>query len=301
MTMSWNTLILTVALCAICETASADHAGAPASKVPAPPPTVAANNADVTAVLAEVKKELGGYNAFTDCTYYTNRFHQFAAKRNLDVRSITASCPGEDVGHAFNMIRQTDGKYYFLEPQGSGIHQPGFTDPNNPDGKALCQAMFGHKLNSDGTCPCKIGYNDTKPFQPNPNPTLACALSEEFRNRGKSLDNFRECRECCVSGLNNYMTKNNLPLFKEWNKQCVTSCASHFRPKDLDTSPVSVPRVNDSMAVAEGRSCVDKATVWSVSSKWEQCRGCCYDGAREGKYPIGNVGSCLAACRAEYQ
>ena len=46
--------------------------------------------------------------------------------------------------------------------------------------------------------------------------------------------------------------------------------------------------------------CVPSTTTWSWSSRYEQCRGCCLDGAIGGRYPTQDTNSCLAVCSQTY-
>lgn len=47
-------------------------------------------------------------------------------------------------------------------------------------------------------------------------------------------------------------------------------------------------------------TCIPTTSMWNYSSRYEQCRGCCLDGAIYGRYPRLEVNSCLSACRGAY-
>lgn len=103
------------------------------------------------------------------------------------------------------------------------------------------------------------------------------------------------CTECCIDKgvAGNLDDKSNF----DWVGGCKQACLNVTSKMGDISSPV----INDSAAVGKGRQCVAATSTWAAVSRFEQCRGCCLDGARNGVYPNTQQGSCMAVCNAAYK
>jgi len=68
----------------------------------------------------------------------------------------------------------------------------------------------------------------------------------------------------------------------------------------MDDFDITVPKPNDTPAIAYGRQCVANASSFSLSSKLNQCLKCCSDGAANGEFSSASVAACQVPCNAEY-
>jgi hypothetical protein len=232
----------------------------------------------------------GPYTAFNNCTNFANAFHHLCNQSGITCQTVSASCNGG--GHRFNMV-QVGNLWYFVEPQGTGIIMPGFANPAAPSAAALC-TVFGQPLRPDGTCPCTINTVSPNPMPINTNPISACALNPRYTD-------FASCERCCHAHLLPYYNANNIPQTQQFFHMCYNACRNHHGMSRPDVTDISQPLTNDSMAVAYGRQCVANTSMWAAGSRYEQCRGCCLDGARQNHYPRRNLSSCMAVCNAEYR
>jgi hypothetical protein len=186
----------------------------------------------INGVVQQCCTNVGPYGPYTNCTNYSNEFHQLCQQQGITCRSVTASCQGEQYGHAFNMAQLSNGQWCIVEPQGNGVIQPCFADPNSPSPAALC-AIMGRPLNADGTCSCTVGQNSPTPLPINTNPVTACALNPSRIGTPPSYAAFAACEQCCRTEIAYYQNLNPPPAQSEidsWFNNCYYACRNHYHP-----------------------------------------------------------------------
>jgi len=186
----------------------------------------------VNGVVRQCCTNVGPYGPYTNCTNFSNEFHQLCQQQGITCRSITASCEGEEFGHAFNMVQLSNGQWCFVEPQGTGVIEPCFADPNSPSGEALCTIM-GAELEDDGTCPCAVEQNSETPLPINTNPVTACALNPSRIGTPPSIPAFAACEQCCRDEIAYYQNLTPPPPESEinsWFNNCYYACRNHYHP-----------------------------------------------------------------------
>jgi hypothetical protein len=98
------------------------------------------------------------------------------------------------------------------------------------------------------------------------------------------------CRNCCDrrGSLWDHTGFDVPAMVQDFMTHCYTMCDGFFAN-------------GASTGTQYGSSeCVPSTTFWSVHSRYEQCRGCCLDGAVDGSYGSADVNDCLAVCRQAY-
>lgn len=186
----------------------------------------------VDGVVRQCCTNVGPYGPYTNCTVYSNEFHQLCEQQGITCRSVTASCQGQQVGHAFNMVQLSNGQWCFVEPQGTGVIQPCFADPNSPSPQALCNIM-GQGMTDAGTCPCTVHQNSDSPLPINTNPVTACALNPSRIGTPPSIPAFASCEQCCRDRISYYQNLNPPPPASEinsWFSNCYYACRNHYHP-----------------------------------------------------------------------
>jgi hypothetical protein len=187
---------------------------------------------NVNGVVRQCCTLLGDYGPYTNCTNFSNEFHQLCQQAGFTCRSITASCEDEEFGHAFNMVQLSNGQWCIVEPQGDGVIEPCFADPNSPSAAALC-AVMQTELNDDGTCPCTVNQNSETPLPINTNPVTACALNPSRIGTPPSIAAFAACEQCCRDEIAYYQNLNPPPPESEinsWFNNCYYACRNHYHP-----------------------------------------------------------------------
>lgn len=180
----------------------------------------------------------GPYSAFNNCTTFSNTFHNICDDKGIMCRSLTASCAGAGVGHAFNMVHISTGEWCFVEPQasrGNSVRTPCFADPDHPTPAALC-AIMDVSLSDAGTCPCTIGNNSSTPLPSNRDPLASCATSGTFTGRTQAT--FDACSRCCVTN-NSYHRDNTTMGWLRWQCECTAACYDRFHPDGARLSSAS--------------------------------------------------------------
>jgi hypothetical protein len=190
---------------------------------------------EVDGIAVQGCAELGPYTTYTNCTVYSNRFHNLCDARGVTCNSVTAYCNGADAGHAFNMVHLTGGVWCLVDSTGStgggpprGLINPCFDDPANIPPAALCAAM-GRPLEADGSCGCTTVRNSETPLPTNTNPVTSCALHPDLQGSAPSFDNFRRCETCCVNTAR-YYSSVGADFSERWQCECSAACWSHYHP-----------------------------------------------------------------------
>jgi len=117
-----------------------------------------------------------------------------------------------------------------------------------------------------------------------------------------SASNRNACLDCCDRRADMWLPGDSQPGSTGYQQKldflrnCKQLCNGFF-----GNNSEPVPHINDSLAIRKGRQCVDSTSMWSAGSRYEQCRGCCLDGAQRGEYPRQQFSSCMAVCNAEYR
>ncbi len=186
----------------------------------------------INGIVQQCCTNVGPYGPYTNCTNFSNEFHQLCQQQGVTCQSVTASCQGATYGHAFNMTQLSNGQWCLVEPQGNGVIHPCFNDPNSPSPQALCGIM-GRPLNADGTCPCTVHENSPTPLPINTNPVTACALHPSRIGTPPSIPAFAACEQCCHSKISYYQSLNPPPAQSEidsWFNNCYYACRNHYHP-----------------------------------------------------------------------
>jgi hypothetical protein len=186
----------------------------------------------INGVVQQCCTHVGPYGPYTNCTVFSNEFHQLCQQQGITCRSVTASCQGQPFGHAFNMAQLSNGQWCLVEPNNNGVIQPCFNDPNTPAPRALCSIM-GRPLNPDGTCSCTVDQNSDTPLPINTNPVTACALAPGRVGTPPSIPAFAACEQCCRDEIAYYQNLTPPPaqsVINSWFNNCYSACRNHYHP-----------------------------------------------------------------------
>jgi hypothetical protein len=117
-----------------------------------------------------------------------------------------------------------------------------------------------------------------------------------------SASNRNGCLDCCDRRADMWLPGDSQPGSTGYQQKldflrnCKQLCNGFF-----GNNSEPVPQINDSLAIRKGRQCVANTSMWVAASRYEQCRGCCLDGAQRGEYPRQQFSSCMAVCNSEYR
>jgi len=117
-----------------------------------------------------------------------------------------------------------------------------------------------------------------------------------------SSSNRNSCLDCCDRRADMWLPGDSQPGSVGYQQKldflrtCKQLCNGFF-----GNNSEPVPQINDSLAIRKGRQCVASTSMWVAASRYEQCRGCCLDGAQRGEYPRQHFSSCMAVCNSEYR
>lgn len=119
-----------------------------------------------------------------------------------------------------------------------------------------------------------------------PGPAVCVRQTSGGNNFDPSLNG--ACLSCCDERANYWPAAEWGRNYKiEFLSACRSLCNGFF---GNNTTPLP------DLTTRWGDICRGRLTMWSASSYYEQCRGCCYDAAIAGNYPIGNSSQCINRC-----
>ena len=225
----------------------------------------------VNNIIKECCQRVGSYShGYRNCTNFRKTFDDLCAglMGRSRCRSVTVWCPGNENGHALNLIQMSDGMWYLVEPQGWVYQDYPLPSPQLTDA-ALTAAMPG--------CGCHSDISDYAP-PPNTDPSQ-CAGNDFSLFRNSKLPPRETCLQCC---------KNSTPPFHpdpgEYYKECARSCAlTNFDlPPDKYCAHAYVGKACE--ACCEVPSSVDTAL----------CKSQCPPTEQWGEVPLEPPTSCAA-------
>lgn len=249
----------------------------------------------------EIHEGEPNYHIWRSCQDYAERFHRFC-QQNSDkpTRTVSVQCSGANVGHQLNMVQLSDGTWQFVDTVNGELRFPGqpFPDPNNAPQASICEAIF-----REAPCDCSIMQIWETP-KPTTLSTVSCVrqvatfaqtqLFGPWEDPGAELN--AECNKCCKNETAYFFTVAEGPqgiearrLADDYFNGCTAECNGTFQGRDTR-------RWGWDSAEAFGSQCSASTTFFSASSRYEQCRGCCLDGAVQKKYNRDDVASCLSFC-----